>query len=74
MPMEFDTPFDRWLRTHGIGPLRLARKAEICRLTVFRLRKGTLGRPETRAKLIAACSAFTGRRVTESELFGIESR
>ena len=68
--MEFDTPFDKWLRAHGIGPLRLARKAKLSRLTVFRLRKGGLGTPATRAKLAAACSAFNGRRVTELELFG----
>jgi hypothetical protein len=74
MSMEFDTPFDRWLRAHGIGPLRLARKAKLSRLTVFRLRKGSVGRAGTRAKLVAACSAFTGRRVTESELFGIGSQ
>lgn len=70
--MEFDTSFDRWLRAHGIGPLRLARKARLSRLTVFRLRKGSLGRASTRVKLAAACSAFTGRRVTEVELFATE--
>jgi hypothetical protein len=74
MSMDFDTPFDRWLHAHGIGPLRLARKARLSRLTVFRLRKGSLGRAGTRAKLVAACSAFNGRPVTESELFGIGGR
>lgn len=74
MPMQFDTPFDRWLRAHGIRPARLARKAKLSRPTVLRMRKGSLGRAGTRARLVAACSALIGRRVTESELFGIEAQ
>jgi hypothetical protein len=72
MPMKFDTPFDRWLRAHGIGPLRLARKANVSRPTILRMRKGSLGSARTRAKLVAACSTLIGRRITESELFGIQ--
>ena len=74
MRMEFDTPFDRWLRAHSIRPLWVARKSRLSRPTVFRLRKGSLGRQTTRAKLVAACSALMGRRVTESELFWIGSQ
>jgi hypothetical protein len=71
MPMRFDTTFDRWLRTHDIRPLRLARKANLSRPTILRLRKGSLGSARTSARLVAACSALVGRRVTEAELFGI---
>lgn len=74
MPMEFDTPFDRWLRAHDIRPRRLARGADVSRPTVLRIRKGSLGRAATRAKLAATCSTIVGRRVTESELFWIGSR
>jgi hypothetical protein len=73
MAMEFDTPFDRWLRAQGIRPARLARKAKLSRPTILRMRKGSLGRAGTRTKLVAACSAFVGRRVTEAELLGLES-
>ncbi len=72
MPMELDTPFDRWLRVHDIRPARLARKAKLSRPTVLRMRKGSLGRAGTRARIVAACSALIGRRATESELFGIQ--
>jgi hypothetical protein len=71
MPMRFDTTFDRWLRAHDIRPLRLARKANLSRPTILRLRKGSLGAARTSARLVAACSALVGRRVTEAELFGI---
>lgn len=75
MPMKLDTQFDRWLRAQGIQPARLARKAKLSRPTVLRLRKGSLGRAGTRARLAAACSALIGRRVTEAELFfGIGSQ
>lgn len=74
MPMEFDTPFDRWLRANEIRPRRLAREADVSRPTVLRIRKGSLGRAATRAKLAATCSTFIGRRVTESGLFWIGSR
>jgi hypothetical protein len=74
MPMEFDTAFDEWLRAHGIRPRRLALKAGLSRPTILRLRKGSLGRAGTRARLVAACSAFIGRRVTESELFWVGSQ
>ena len=74
MPMELDTPFDRWLRANHIRPLRLSLKAKLSRPTIFRFRKGSLGRAATRAKLVAACSSLVGRRVTESELFfGLET-
>jgi len=69
MRMRFDTPFDRWLRVSGITPRRLALEADVSRPTVLRMRKGSIGRAATRAKLAAACSALIGRRVTESELF-----
>jgi hypothetical protein len=69
MPTKFDTPFDRSLRAHGIRPLWVARRAKLSRPTVLRMRKGSIGRPVTRAKLVAACSELIGRRVTESELF-----
>ena len=72
--MEFDAPFDRWLRAHSIRPLWVARKANLSRPTVLRIRKGSLGRARTRSKLVAACSAFVARRVTESELFSIGGR
>jgi len=72
--MEFDTPFDRWLRANDIRPLRLSQKAKVSRPTVLRFRKGSLGRAATRAKVVAACSTFVGRRVMESELFfGLEA-
>jgi len=71
MPTEFDTPFDRWLRVQGIRPLWVARKARLSRPTVLRMRKGSLERAGTRARLVAACTALVGRRVTESELFRI---
>jgi len=74
MPMKFDSPFDRWLRAHGIRPLRLARKANLSRPTILRVRKGSLGSARTRAKLVAACSTLKGRRVTEAELFGMGSQ
>lgn len=74
MPMEFKTPFDRWLRAHGVRPALLARKAKLSRPTVLRLRKGSPGRAGTRARLAAACSALIGRRVKEAEVFGIESQ
>jgi hypothetical protein len=71
--MQFDTPFDRWLRANGIRPRRLAREADVSRPTVFRIRQGSLGRAATRDKLVAACSRIVRRRVTESELFfGLE--
>lgn len=73
MPMEFDAPFDRWMRARDIRPLRLSQKANVSRPTILRMRKGSLGRAATRAKLVAACSRIVGRRVTESELFGIGS-
>jgi hypothetical protein len=69
MQMEFDTPFDRWLRANDVKPARLARKANVSRPTVFRMRKGSLGRAATRAKIAAGCSRIVGRRVTDSELF-----
>jgi hypothetical protein len=74
MPMKFDTPFDKWLRANGIRPRRLARKADLSRPTVLRMRKGSLGRAATRAKLVVACSTFVGRRVTQSEIFWIGSQ
>jgi hypothetical protein len=74
MPIKFDTPFDRWLRAHGIRPLRLARRANVSRPTILRMRKGGLGSARTRAKLVAACSTLVGRRVTEAELFEIQSQ
>lgn len=70
MPMEFNTPFDRWLRAHGVRPALLARKAKLSRPTVLRLRKGSVGGAGTRARLAAACSALIGRRAKEAELFG----
>jgi hypothetical protein len=74
MPMEFDAPFDRWVRANDIRPLRLSQKAKVSRPTVLRFRKGSLGRAATRDKLVAACSMIVGRRVTESELFfGLEA-
>lgn len=73
MPTRFDTPFDRWMQAHGVRPLRLAQKAELSRPTILRIRKGGLGSARSRAKLVAACSALTRRRLTETELFGIES-
>ena len=73
MRMQFDTPFDRWLRVNAITPRRLAREAEVSRPTVLRIRKGSLGRTATRDKLVAACSRTVGRRITESELFWIGS-
>jgi len=69
MPTGFDTPFDRWMRAHGVRPLRLSQKAELSRPTILRMRKGSLGSPRTRAKLIAACSAISRRPVAESDLF-----
>ena len=72
MGTTFDTPFDRFMRAHRIRPLELARKAKVSRPTVFRARKGSVGRAGTRAKLVAACSAFVKRRVTEVELFGYQ--
>jgi hypothetical protein len=74
MPMEFDTPFDQWLRAHGIRPRRLAQKANVSRPTILRMRRGSLGRAGTRTKLVLACSALIGRRVTESALFWIGSQ
>lgn len=73
MPMRFDTPFDAWMRANGVGPLRLSQKANLSRPTILRIRKGSLGRTATRAKLVAACSLLIGRRVKESELFWIGS-
>jgi hypothetical protein len=69
MRMQFDTPFDRWLRANGIRPRRLAQEADVSRPTVLRIRKGSLGRSATRSKLVAACSRIVRRRVTELELF-----
>ena len=74
MPMELDTQFDRWLSAHGVRSARLARKAKLSRPTILRMRKGSLGRAGTRDRLVAACSALVGRRVTEAELFGIQSQ
>ena len=73
MGTKFDSPFDRWMRANDIRPLRLAKRANVSRPTILRVRKGSLGSVGTRAKLIAACSALMGRRVTESELFWIGS-
>jgi hypothetical protein len=69
MPMEFDSPFDRWMRAHDIRPLRLSQKTNVSKPTILRMRKGSLGRAATRAKVVAACSTLVGRRVTEPELF-----
>jgi hypothetical protein len=69
MRMQFDTPFDVWLRANDIRPRKLARKANVSRPTLLRMRKGSIGRAATRAQLVTACSALIGRRVTESELF-----
>jgi hypothetical protein len=74
MRNRFETPFDRWLQVHGIRPLALSRKANLSRPTILRIRKGSLGTARTRAKLLAACSALKCRRLTESELFEIESQ
>jgi hypothetical protein len=52
----------------------LGADASLSRPTILRIRKGSLGTARTRAKLLAACSAFKRRRLTESELFGIESQ
>jgi hypothetical protein len=70
MGMTFDTPFDRWMRANGIRPLRLARKANLSRPTILRLRKGGLGTARTRAKVLLACSTLKRKSVTEAELWG----
>jgi hypothetical protein len=57
------------MRAHDIRPLRLSLKTNVSRPTILRMRKGSLGRATTRARLVAACSRMVGRRVTEAELF-----
>jgi len=80
LPMdEFDADeirhdVDSRLRAHDIRPLRLSRKANVSRPTILRFRKGALGSARTSARLVAACSALAARRVTEAELFGIQSQ
>jgi transcriptional regulator with XRE-family HTH domain len=67
----YETPFDSWLRKHGIKPLSLARKSGIARQTIGRLRRGVgRGTLRTRRDLAAACAALSGEHVTAAELFG----
>jgi transcriptional regulator with XRE-family HTH domain len=67
----YETPFDSWLREHGIKPLSLARKSGIARQTIGRLRRGvSRGTPRTRRDLATACAALSRQHVTADELFG----
>jgi len=69
MRAAFDTPFDCWMKANDVRPLHLARKAEVSRPTILRLRKGSLGSARTRAKIAAACSAIKRRPVSQAEIF-----
>jgi hypothetical protein len=74
MPMELDTAFEELVARPRHPAAPAGPKAGLSRPTILRLRKGGLGRTGTRVRLVAACSAFIGRRATESELFWMGSQ
>lgn len=74
MPMKFDAPFDRRLRAHGIRPLWVARKANLSRPTILRMRKGSLGRAGIRHKSWRHVQRSLGDESRNQSCSGSEAR
>ena len=73
MPMEFDAPFDRWLRAHGIRRSGW-REAEPQRPQSLRVRKGSVSTARTRAKSSRRVLRSSREESPNQNSFGLEAR